>query len=58
MPRNTNRAASRHMREIAKARAEALELKAKMYAEGHWPVNSAAVRNSQTAAGNDSHTNS
>jgi hypothetical protein len=38
MPRNTNRAASRHMREIAKGRAKVLELKARMYAAGIWPV--------------------
>jgi hypothetical protein len=38
MPKNTNRAASRHMREIAKAKAKALELKARMYAAGIWPV--------------------
>src|SRR5262245_2733751 len=38
MLRNTNRAASRDMREMAKARAWALELKARMYAEGIWPA--------------------
>jgi hypothetical protein len=38
MPKNTNRTASRHMREIGKAKAKALELKARMYAEGVWPV--------------------
>jgi hypothetical protein len=38
MRKKTNRAASRHMREIAKARAQALELKARMYAEGIWPA--------------------
>jgi hypothetical protein len=38
MPRNINRAASRHMREIAKGRAKVLELKARMYAAGIWPV--------------------
>jgi hypothetical protein len=38
MPRDTNRATSRHMREIAKGRAKVLELKARMYAEGRWPV--------------------
>jgi hypothetical protein len=38
MTKNTNRAASRHMREIAKGRAKVLELKARMYAAGIWPV--------------------
>ena len=38
MRKKTNQTASRHMRQIAKARAQALELKARMYAEGRWPV--------------------
>jgi hypothetical protein len=38
MARNTNRAAARHMTEIAKAKAKILELKARMYAAGIWPV--------------------
>src|SRR5262245_43737650 len=38
MTKNTNRAAARHMREMAKAKAKALELKARMYAAGIWPV--------------------
>jgi hypothetical protein len=38
MLRNANRAASRHMREIAKGRAKVLELRARMYAAGIWPV--------------------
>ena len=38
MQKKTNRAASRHMRAMAKAKAEALEHKARMYAAGIWPV--------------------
>jgi hypothetical protein len=38
MRKKTNQIASRHMREIAKAREWALELKARMYAEGRWHV--------------------
>jgi hypothetical protein len=38
MLRNTNRAASRHMKEMAKAKAKMLQLRARMYAAGIWPV--------------------
>jgi hypothetical protein len=38
MPKKTNRGVSRHMRKMAKVKAEALEFKARMYAEGIWPV--------------------
>jgi hypothetical protein len=38
MQKKTNRTASRHMREMAKAKARALEVRARMYAAGIWPV--------------------
>jgi hypothetical protein len=38
MQKKTNRAASRHMREMAKAKARALEVRARMYAAGLWPA--------------------